>query len=109
MIKAFKFFPQPCFNVELTLGLATQRNVDTILAYARNAVVNLEDIPDLAEPPISELSDDAVLELADAKMNPAQNHCLGDLQTKHPPKEKWSLHYFPWLKLIKLPRSKQPF
>jgi hypothetical protein len=35
-----------------------------------------------SEPSVSELSDNAVLELADAKMNQAQNQRLGDLQTK---------------------------
>jgi hypothetical protein len=36
----------------------------------------------ISEPPVCELSDNALLELADAKMNEAQNQRLGDLQTK---------------------------
>jgi hypothetical protein len=36
----------------------------------------------ISEPPVSELSDNALLELADAKMNEAQNQRLGDLQAK---------------------------
>jgi hypothetical protein len=35
-----------------------------------------------SEPPVSELLDSEVLELADSKMNEAQNQRLGDLQTK---------------------------
>jgi hypothetical protein len=65
------------------LGLATQRNVDAILADTLDMLwLTVEDMPDLTKPPISELSDDAVQELADAKMSPAQNQRLGDLQTK---------------------------
>jgi PHD/YefM family antitoxin component YafN of YafNO toxin-antitoxin module len=41
-----------------------------------------EEMPGTSEPPVSELSDNAVLELADAKMNEAQNQRLGDLQSK---------------------------
>ncbi len=44
--------------------------------------LTFEEIPGSSEPPITELSDNAVLELADAKMNKAQNQCLGDLQAK---------------------------
>jgi hypothetical protein len=41
-----------------------------------------EEIPGISKSPVSELSDNAVLELADVKMNQAQNQRLGDLQAK---------------------------
>jgi hypothetical protein len=41
-----------------------------------------KEIPGISKLSISELSDNAVLELADAKTNQAQNQCLGDLQAK---------------------------
>jgi hypothetical protein len=75
--------PEPLIAHAKKLGLATQRNVDAILADTLEMLwLTVEDIPDLTELSISELSDDAVLELADAKMNPAQNQRLGDLQAK---------------------------
>jgi hypothetical protein len=75
--------PEPLIAHAKKLGLATQRNVDAILADTLEMLwLTVEDVPDLTEPPISELSDDAVLELADAKMSPAQNQRLGDLQAK---------------------------
>jgi hypothetical protein len=75
--------PEPLIAHAKKLGLATQRNVDIVLADTLEMLwLTVENMPDLAEPLISELSDDAVLELADAKMNPAQNQRLGNLQSK---------------------------
>ncbi|MGB8698431.1 MAG: hypothetical protein WCD18_03355 [Thermosynechococcaceae cyanobacterium] len=65
------------------LGLATQRNLDTVLTDTLAMLwLTLEEIPGTSESPVSELSDNALLELADAKMNEAQNQRLGDLQAK---------------------------
>jgi hypothetical protein len=63
------------------LGQATQRNVDVVLTDTLEMLwLTLEETPSLAETSISELPDDAVLKLADAKMNESQNQRLGDLQ-----------------------------
>jgi hypothetical protein len=65
------------------LGQATQRNVDVVLTDTLEMLwLTLEETPNLAESSISELSNDAVLKLADAKMNESQNQRLGDLQAK---------------------------
>lgn len=65
------------------LGLATQRNLNTVLTDTLAMLwLTLEEIPGTSEPPVSVLSDNAVLELADAKMNEVQNQRLGDLQAK---------------------------
>jgi hypothetical protein len=75
--------PEPLIAHARKLGLATQRNVDTVLADTLEMLwLTLADMPDLTEQPISELSDHAVLELANSKMNPAQNQRLGELQTQ---------------------------
>jgi hypothetical protein len=64
-------------------GQATQRNVDVVLADTLEMLwLTLEETPNLAETSISELPDDAVLKLSDAKMNESQNQRLGDLQAK---------------------------
>ena len=65
------------------LGQATQRNVDVVLTDTLEMLwLTLEETPNLAETSISELPDDAVLKLSDAKMNESQNQRLGDLQAK---------------------------
>jgi hypothetical protein len=75
--------PEPLIAHAQKLGLATQRNLDTVLTDTLAMLwLTLEEIPGTSEPPVSELSDNAVLELADSKMNEAQNQRLGDLQTK---------------------------
>jgi hypothetical protein len=75
--------PEPLIAHAKKLGLATQRNLDTVLTDTLAMLwLTLDEIPGTSEPPVSELSDNAVLELADAKMNEAQNQRLGDLQAK---------------------------
>jgi hypothetical protein len=75
--------PEPLIAHAQKLGLATQRNLDTVLTDTLAMLwLTLEEIPGTSEPPITELSDNAVLELADAKINEVQNQRLGDLQYK---------------------------
>jgi hypothetical protein len=75
--------PEPLIAHAQKLGLATQRNLDTVLTDTLAMLwLTLDEIPGTSEPPVSELSDNALLELADAKMNEAQNQRLGDLQAK---------------------------
>jgi hypothetical protein len=75
--------PEPLIVHAQKLGLATQRNLDTVLTDTLAMLwLTLDEIPGTSEPPVSELSDNALLELADAKMNEAQNQRLGDLQAK---------------------------
>jgi hypothetical protein len=75
--------PEPLIAHAQKLGLATQRNLDTVLTDTLAMLwLTLEEIPGTSEPPVSELPDNAVLELANAKMNESQNQRLGDLQAK---------------------------
>jgi hypothetical protein len=65
------------------LGLATQRNVDTVLADTLEMLwLTVEGMPDLAGTTVAALSNDEILNLADSKMSEAQNQRLGDLQAK---------------------------
>jgi hypothetical protein len=83
MIEVTLNLPEPLIAHAQKLGLATQRNLNTVLTDTLAMLwLTLEEIPGISEPPVSELSDNALLELADAKMNQAQNQRLGDLQTK---------------------------
>jgi hypothetical protein len=75
--------PDPLIAHAQKLGLATQRNLDTVLTDTLAMLwLTLDEIPGTSEPSVSELSDSAVLELSNSKMNEAQNQRLGDLQTK---------------------------
>jgi hypothetical protein len=75
--------PEPLLAHAKKLGQATQRNVDVVLTDTLEMLwLTLEETPNLAETSISELPDDAVLKLANAKMNESQNQRLGDLQAK---------------------------
>jgi hypothetical protein len=75
--------PEPLIAHAQKLGLATQRNLDIVLTDTLAMLwLTLDEIPGTSEPPVSELSDNAVLELADAKINEVQNQRLGDLQAK---------------------------
>jgi hypothetical protein len=75
--------PEPLLAHAKKLGQATQRNVDVVLTDTLEMLwLTLEETPNLSETSISELPDDAVLKLADAKMNESQNQRLGDLQAK---------------------------
>jgi hypothetical protein len=63
-------------------GQATQRNVDEVLADVLEMLWSTVDsFPDLWSP-VSLLSDEEVLALADLKMDPIQNKRLGELQTR---------------------------
>jgi hypothetical protein len=75
--------PDPLIAHAQKLGLATQRNLNTVLTDTLAMLwLTLDEIPGTSEPSVSELSDSAVLELSNSKMNEAQNQRLGDLQTK---------------------------
>jgi hypothetical protein len=75
--------PDPLIAHAQKLGLATQRNLDTVLIDTLAMLwLTLDEVPGTSEPSVSELSDSAVLELSNAKMNEAQNQRLGDLQGK---------------------------
>jgi hypothetical protein len=63
-------------------GEATQRDVGQILADALEMMwATIGTGPEL-EPPVSTLTDEEVLVLADAKMDPVQNDRLAELQTR---------------------------
>lgn len=66
------------------LGFATQRNVEAVLADVLEMMwLTLESLPDSSlYPPVTNLSDEEVLALADSKLNAVQNQRLGELQTK---------------------------
>ncbi|MGH7597249.1 MAG: hypothetical protein ACREOI_12910 [bacterium] len=65
-------------------GWATHRNVEAVLAEALELMwPTLGSLPEAnLHPPMSSLSDEEVLALADNKMDPIQNHRLGALQAK---------------------------
>ncbi len=63
-------------------GEATHREVDQVLAEALEMMWETTDTDSELQPPVSSLSDDTVLALADSKMEAAQNQRLGDLQAK---------------------------
>jgi hypothetical protein len=74
--------PAPLMAHTQKLGLATQRSLDTVLTDTLAMLwLTLEEIPGTLELPVSELLNNAILEISDAKMNEAQNQRLGDLQT----------------------------
>jgi hypothetical protein len=75
--------PDPLIAHAQKLGLATQRNLDSVLTDTLAMLwLTLDEIPGTSEPPVCELSDNDVLKLADSKMNETQDQRLGDLQTK---------------------------
>jgi hypothetical protein len=65
-------------------GGATRQNVETVLTDTLEMMLPMiEDSPDeILYPPVSTLSDLEVLQLADGKMDLAQNQRLGELQAK---------------------------
>ena len=65
-------------------GAATQRPLEDFLTDSLEMMLPmLEDAPEgLSQPPVITLSDAEVLQLADAKMDAAQNQRLGALQAK---------------------------
>ncbi len=63
-------------------GQATQRNVGEVLADALEMMwATINSFSDLG-PPVSLLSDEEVLALADLKMDPVQNERLSELQAR---------------------------
>ena len=66
------------------LGAATRQPLEDVLTDALEMMLPmLEDAPEgLLQPPVASLSDAEVVQLADAKMDAAQNERLGALQTK---------------------------
>lgn len=63
-------------------GQATQRDVGEVLADTLEMVWSALDTLADFEPPVSTLSDDEVLTLANSKMDPTQNERLGELQAQ---------------------------
>ncbi|MCB0213866.1 MAG: hypothetical protein KDJ52_31280 [Anaerolineae bacterium] len=63
-------------------GQATQRDVGQVLADALEMMWSTIDIVSDLEPPVPTLSDEAILALADSKMDPTQNERLGELQRR---------------------------
>ncbi|MEW6129693.1 MAG: hypothetical protein AB1757_21820 [Acidobacteriota bacterium] len=65
-------------------GKVTNQNVEDVLVDTLEIMwPMLEDMPDTAlYPPVSSLSNEEVLNLADAKMNEKQNARLSELQSK---------------------------
>ena len=61
---------------------ATQRDVDQVLADALEMMWETTAAVSAPGAPVSTLSDEEVLALADSKMEAAQNERLGDLQAK---------------------------
>lgn len=97
MLKKYTLRQQQSMAVEVTLklpenlvehakklGLATQRDLGTVLTNMLEMLwLTVEEIPDVTiYTPVSELSDDEVLVMADAKMDEVQNQRLADLQDK---------------------------
>lgn len=66
------------------LSSATQRELDTVLSDALEMFwLPVEELPGAeAQLPVSALSDEAVIALANSKMDQVQNQRLGDLQSK---------------------------
>jgi hypothetical protein len=74
---------EPLIAHAAKLGLATQRDVDTVLTDTLEMLwLTIEGMPDLAETSVAALSNGQILDLADSKMSEAQNQRLGDLQAK---------------------------
>jgi hypothetical protein len=63
-------------------GEATQREVGQVLADTLEMMWGTIGTGLELEPPVSTLADEDVLALADAKMDPAQNDRLGELQAQ---------------------------
>ncbi len=76
--------PESIIESAQRLGNATQRDIAGVLVDALLLLLpTLENLPNNhLYTPVSELSDEEILELADAKMDVGQNQRLGELQTK---------------------------
>jgi len=74
--------PESLIEHARRFGEATHRDVGQVLADALEMMwTTMSPLPEL-EPPVSTLADEEVLALADAKMDPAQNERLGELQVR---------------------------
>jgi len=76
--------PEPLVENAKRFGRATQRNLEAVLAEALEMIWPTLGIPADEDPfpPVSSLSDEAVLALADSEMDEAQNDRLGELQAR---------------------------
>lgn len=75
--------PESLVEQARQLGHATHRDVDAVLTDLLEMLwLTFEDGLLGEAPTIADLSDEAVLELAQAKMDEVQNQRLGDLQAK---------------------------
>ena len=76
--------PEPLIETAERYGRVTHRALETVLAEALEMM--WPSLGDLSEedplPPASRLSDSEVLELADSKMDAAQNERLAELQSR---------------------------
>jgi len=76
------YLPENLVERAKRFGEVTQRDVGQVLADTLEMMwATLDPLSDLA-PSVSTLSDDEVLALAQAKMDPVQNERLGELQGK---------------------------
>jgi hypothetical protein len=84
VVKVTLSLPESLIEHAKRFSQATQQNVEVVLADALEMMwPTLEGMPDTRlYPPVSSLSDDQVLELANSKMDEAQNQRLGHLQAK---------------------------
>jgi hypothetical protein len=75
--------PESLIEKAQRFGGATQQRVEEVLAEVLETMVPmLEDSPDsLLSPPVTMLTDEEVLQLADSKMDAMQNQRLGTLQS----------------------------
>jgi hypothetical protein len=74
--------PEALVEQAKRFGQATQRDVGQVLADALEMMWSTIDTLSDLGPPVSMLSDDEVLTLANSKMDPAQNERLGELQAR---------------------------
>jgi hypothetical protein len=74
--------PEALVEQAKCFGQVTQRDVGQVLADALEMMWSTIDTLSDLGPPVSMLSDDEVLTLANSKMDPAQNERLGELQAR---------------------------
>lgn len=76
--------PESLVETARKFGRAVQQDMEAVLADAlERLLLMIEDSPDaIFHPPVATLSDKEVLELANSKMDAAQNQRLGELIAK---------------------------
>lgn len=83
MVKVILELPDTLIAQANSLGDATARNAENVLADTLALLWPAQFLSTAQNlPPISELSDQQVLTLAESKMKIEENNRLGDLQTK---------------------------